>query len=196
MVDPKGEKPPRKKRVGKQDWLDAALDLLKKSGIEAVRVERLAEKLGVAKSGFYYHFRDREGLLAQLLQHWVSVDHLPILEDRQLVKEPPEKRLLAIAEAVDRANLSRYDLAIRQWARTDQKVRRVWRAEMDKRLQIIRGLFSELGYSDDDLEMRVRLFVGYHVSERELFSELNSAERERLRMLRLALILSPSATAE
>ena len=40
------------------------------SGIVRVRVERLARDLGVAKSGFYWHFRDRADLLKQMLRYW------------------------------------------------------------------------------------------------------------------------------
>ena len=51
-------------RVSKQNWISAALETLAMSGIESVKVERLAKQLGVAKSGFYWHFKDRNALLS------------------------------------------------------------------------------------------------------------------------------------
>ncbi len=61
-------------RFSKSDWLAAALDVLADGGIEAIRVERLAKQLGVAKSGLYYHFRDRDDLHAELLLYWLNLD--------------------------------------------------------------------------------------------------------------------------
>ena len=40
-------------RLSAQHWLDAALDVLANEGVAAVRVERLAERLGVSKGSFY-----------------------------------------------------------------------------------------------------------------------------------------------
>ncbi|SNS60948.1 TetR/AcrR family transcriptional regulator [Tropicimonas sediminicola] len=183
---PDGARP----RVSKQDWLDAALKLLRIGGIEAVRVERLSAELGVAKSGFYYHFRDRADLHNALLDHWRALDELPALRKSAIAGMSPAARLALIAEIVDRDDLSRYDFAIRQWARQDARVRRIWRAEMNYRIDLIRGLFAELGFTGDDLENRTRLFVAYAVSERDIFSELSAKDRVRLREMRLQLLLS------
>ncbi|MEP4805284.1 MAG: TetR/AcrR family transcriptional regulator [Hyphomicrobiales bacterium] len=190
MTQIKGGKTVGKKRFSKQDWLDSALDLLRTGGIEAVRVERIADKLGVAKSGFYYHFRDRAGLQKALLDHWVQLDGAPFLEERQFSEASPVEKLAIVADVVDSADLSRYDNAIRQWAHQDAKVRRVWRKEMNKRLEHIRGLFRSIGFEGEQLEMRVRTFVAYQVSERELFSELSAKNRSKLRSLRLKLLIS------
>ncbi|CUH47608.1 TetR/AcrR family transcriptional regulator [Ruegeria atlantica] len=189
MTQIKGGKTVGKKRFSKQDWLDSALDLLRTGGIEAVRVERIADKLGVAKSGFYYHFRDRADLHKALLDHWVQLDGVPFLEERRFSEATPVEKLAMVADVVDSADLSRYDNAIRQWARQDPKVRRVWRKEMNKRLEHIRGLFRNVGFEGDQLEMRVRTFVAYQVSERELFSELSAKDRSRIRKLRLELLV-------
>ena len=56
----------KKWRVSKAERLAAALVALEKGGVEAVRVERLARALGISKSGFYWRFKNRTDLLAQL----------------------------------------------------------------------------------------------------------------------------------
>ena len=58
------------KRVSKSDWLETALEFLRREGIDAVRVEALARKLGVAKSGFYWHFREHRQLMQEMLDYW------------------------------------------------------------------------------------------------------------------------------
>lgn len=178
----------RKPRVSKSDWLKTALDALEEGGIQAVRVEHLAARLGVAKSGFYYHFRDREDLYDKLLDHWLTLDGTPLIKERQLEGASPRDRLRIVSEIVDSAGLSRYDTAIRQWSRLDPKVRRVWRQEMNKRLAHIRGLFAALGFEGDDLEMRTRTYVAYQVSDREIFGDLSAGERAKLREMRIDLL--------
>lgn len=186
------EKTDRQKlRVSKEDWLNTALEVLASGGIEAVRIERLARRLGVAKSGFYYHFRDLADLQASLLDLWVAFDRGPIIEKGHLSGSEPAKFIESIAEIVERDDLGKYDLAIRQWARKDLKVRRIWRREMKERLSILRGQFEALGFKGDELEMRTRLFAGYQISERELFSDLTIKKRNRLRQLRLEFLLTP-----
>ena len=59
------------KRVSKAEWLQTALNLLDEEGVEAIRVERLARELGISKSGFYWHFKDRDDLRSQILDYWV-----------------------------------------------------------------------------------------------------------------------------
>ena len=64
-----GEKPSKSvvDKQSKKSWLDAALQALASGGIDQVRIESLAKKLGVTKGSFYWHFKDREQFLDELL---------------------------------------------------------------------------------------------------------------------------------
>lgn len=176
------------RRVSKSDWLRAALDFLRREGIEGVRVERLAAHLSVAKSGFYYHFRDRDHLRAELLDKWKSVDGLPF----DLPLQPDETNvaevLNRVAETVEKYRLGELDFAIRQWATGDPHVRKVYRKEMKLRVEHIRGAFALLGFEGDDLEARARMFVAYTTSEATLFPDLKASEKKRMRALRIELL--------
>jgi AcrR family transcriptional regulator len=57
-------------RLGKADWLRAARSALLHGGPVAVRVETLARTLKVTKGSFYWHFKDRQELLEELLLEW------------------------------------------------------------------------------------------------------------------------------
>ena len=41
-----------KKRVSKADWLEKALGVLERDGIDAIKIEHLAKELNVAKKRF------------------------------------------------------------------------------------------------------------------------------------------------
>ena len=57
-------------KVTRQDWLNAALSVLKQGGVEAVKVADLAARMGVSRSSFYWYFKSRQDLLDALLDHW------------------------------------------------------------------------------------------------------------------------------
>ena len=54
---------PARQRATEDVWLDAAYEVLTESGVEAVKIMPLAKRLGLTRTGFYWHFRDRDALL-------------------------------------------------------------------------------------------------------------------------------------
>src|SRR3954470_16747939 len=57
-----------------EDWTGAALDALARGGLAAVAVEPLAKELGTTKGSFYWHFADRDALIAAALTRWEKRD--------------------------------------------------------------------------------------------------------------------------
>src|SRR5690349_4100538 len=64
--------------LGRDDWLRAGRLALQRGGPDAVRVEPLANALGVTKGSFYWHFSDRRALLEALLDEWEQEHELAI----------------------------------------------------------------------------------------------------------------------
>ena len=68
-------------------------------------------------------------------------------------------------------DLTRFDLPFQAWAQRNPKVLDRVQPVYDQRLSWIRQMFRELGFKGEDLEMRTRLFVGYHSWERTVFPQ-------------------------
>lgn len=181
----------REGRVSKAEWLATALDELERGGIEAVRVERLAKLLGVAKSGFYWHFQDRRDLHRELLNYWLHEYTEVISLNPQLLLGEPKARLEKIMKMIQEHDLARYDLAIRAWAKHDEMAQDVVQRVTKVRLDFIRQIFSEMGFEGDELEMRTRLFVCYHTGESAIFEDMSPRRRTRLRNLRFEFMTKP-----
>jgi len=49
-------------------------------GPDGVRIESLAHALGVTKGGFYWHFDDRQALLAEMLDRWERASTDEVIE--------------------------------------------------------------------------------------------------------------------
>ena len=60
-------------RTPRSSWIEEGLRALGIGGPDAVRVEKLAQALGVTKGGFYWHFDGRGALLDEMLDAWERV---------------------------------------------------------------------------------------------------------------------------
>src|SRR5215468_4348533 len=110
---------------GKHDtWIEAGFAELAHSGVEGVRVEVLAKNLGVTKGGFYRRFRDRAALLDAMLATWSAGRLAAIVAQTSLDGLTARERLRALIKLYsERMNTDAMaiELAIRQWARSDEK---------------------------------------------------------------------------
>lgn len=178
----------RKGRVSKAQWLATALEELERSGIELVRVERLAEVLSVAKSGFYWHFRDRRDLQKHLLDYWFHEYTEVVTSNPQLLMGDPKDRLEKVMKMIQEHELAKYDLAIRAWAQYDNMAQDFVKRVTKVRLDFIRPIFREIGIEGDELEMRTMLFVCYHTWESAIFGDMSPRKLTRLRKRRLEFL--------
>ena len=92
----------------RQRILDIAYDSIVHKGFAATSIEELVEAAGITKSGFFYHFRDKNDLARQLLDRFISEDNALIdgLTERArgLCEDPLQSFLLFLnlyAEAMD-----------------------------------------------------------------------------------------------
>jgi AcrR family transcriptional regulator len=151
-------------RTARSAWIEAGLRALADGGPDAVRVEALAQTLGVSKGGFYWHFEGRSALLDELLDSWerTVVDRvIPQVEEAGDDARAQLRRLFALAAEV--GDLLPTELAIRDWARRDAAVAARLRRVDTRRTQFMRGLFG--AFCDaDEAEVRAllafSLFVG------------------------------------
>lgn len=154
----------------KAQWLSAGLEALRKGGVGAVRVERLAVDVGVTKGSFYHHFRDRHALLEAVLEYWSRemtdaeferIQTLPGGNDTVALRA----RLVALAEDVLEKGMGRYDPAIRAWARQDRKVAAVVAQVDRRRVKALGGFFEEGGFNSAEARTRARTFYTFLLGE-------------------------------
>ncbi|WP_017582630.1 TetR/AcrR family transcriptional regulator [Nocardiopsis valliformis] len=59
-----------RKRLTAEDWARAAMAAISEGGLSAVAVEPIAARLGATKGSFYWHFANRDALIAAALDLW------------------------------------------------------------------------------------------------------------------------------
>ena len=146
-------------------WVSAGLEALRKGGVAAVRVERLAGDVGVTKGSFYHHFRDRGALLEALLDYWAREMTDAEFARLETLRGGLPARLLALAEDVLEKGMGRYDQAIRAWARHDRKVAAAVAQVDRRRVKALGGFFEEGGFSSAEARIRARTFYTFLLGE-------------------------------
>lgn len=125
------------------DWIRIGIVQLAKEGVESVRVEVLARELGVSKGSFYWHFRDRQDLLDKMLSLW-EADELSWLDTDDGTSAATRWARL-VARTVDPDNLRR-EVALRSWAREDERVASRVAAIERKKAALIAAVLRDVGF--------------------------------------------------
>jgi AcrR family transcriptional regulator len=173
-------------RTPRTSWIDQGLRAFAAGGPDAVRIEPLAQALGVTKGGFYWHFDGRRALLEEMLDQWerVSVDEvIERIESEGGDARVKLRRLSAIAHSSD--EVLRIDLAIRDWARREPAVASRLRRVDNRRMEYMRSLFG--AYCSDEDEVEARCMLAFSVWIGNHFIAADHGARSRACVLELAL---------
>nr|WP_280219296.1 TetR/AcrR family transcriptional regulator [Nocardia neocaledoniensis] len=142
-------------RTPRARWIEEGLQVLAADGVDAVRVEVLAKRIGVTKGGFYGYFADRDALLLALLDTWESeaVDQV-LAQVEHFDQDPKTKARLAGLLTFSSNRLLPIDLAIRAWARRDEAVAERLRRVDNRRMALLRETIGEFCDDPDEVEAR------------------------------------------
>jgi AcrR family transcriptional regulator len=153
-------------RTPRNAWIEAGLEALAAGGPRAVRVEALAQALGVTKGGFYGHFADRNALLAEMLDTWEREAIDETIETVQRKGGDVRKRLRRAGALTFSPELLPVDLAVRDWSRYDTAVAERLRRVDNRRMAYLRQEFRQISRSEDEAEARstlaFTLMIGHH----------------------------------
>jgi AcrR family transcriptional regulator len=166
-----------------ETWIEAGLAEIARTGIEGVRVEVLAKNLGVTKGGFYRRFRDRAALLEGMLQSWSTGRIAAIEKQTSLDGATARERLRAlIALYSERMNTEgmAVELAIRQWARSDEAAAGAVASVDAARLQNVGHLYRAAGLSAEEADAQAFLFYCFIFGQSLLFLERSPRKRAQL----------------
>lgn len=162
------KKTSRRSPLSRADWIAAARGLLIAGGIEHVRIGRLSETLNVTRGGFYWMFKSRDDLLAELLKDWEKTNTRPfekILNSGRMGMEELNALFDMWLDEVDYSPA--YDSAVRDWARMSKKAARIVKSVDNKRIELMTSIFLDLGYEQEEAFIRARITyfhqVGYYI---------------------------------
>jgi AcrR family transcriptional regulator len=165
--EPRDDEATAEPRLGRADWIAAALELLIEEGVDAVRITRLAEALAVTRGSFYWHFKDRDDLLAALIARWRRRNTAAVVSAVRDAADLADGILRLFDAWIDPARFDpRLDSALRDWARRAPAVRAAVERADGERVAAIAALFERAGQANPMAFIRARVIyfgqVGYY----------------------------------
>jgi len=174
----------QKTRLSRDRWIEAALDALADGGLAAIAVEPLAARLGVTKGSFYWHFHDRDALLAAALDEWEQTGTEGLIKRLDEIADPRE-RLAEWARRVlgaDKAQLTALHAAA-----DHPIVAPVLRRTTERRLQYLADLLHEAGVPPATARRRAQLLYSADLGLYQIARALDAqslTERELRALIR------------
>jgi AcrR family transcriptional regulator len=148
-------------------WLDAAYQSLIESGIEAVRIQTLSKKLKLSRSSFYWIFKDREEMLAALLDRWRDKNTGGLIKQSEAYADSFEESLLNVFDCWIDSGLfdSQFEFAVRSWAIQSPEVVADIDAADDRRIEALTKLFLRHDVTPEMADISARVLyqgqIGY-----------------------------------
>lgn len=167
-------------RTPKQAWIDTALSMLAADGPDAVRVEVLAQRLGVTRGGFYRQLGSRAELVDAMLDTWEQ----RAIDDVRLRVEAEggdaRRKVRTAGMLTFSAELLPLDLAVREWARRDADVAGRLRRVDNRRMAYLRELISTVCADAAEVEARALLAFSLVIADHLIAAEHPASTRGRV----------------
>ena len=183
---------PAQTRTPRENWIDAGLRALATKGPDGVRVEVLAEELGVTKGGFYGQFAGRRAFLEELLDTWEHRSIDDVLAQLEAGLNDAPQRIRRAGALTFRDDLLPIDLAIRFWARSDPAVAARLRRVDNRRIEYLREQFSTFITDPDEIEARATLAFGLAIGQHFMATDHGSRTRREAVSLASSLLVAHS----
>jgi AcrR family transcriptional regulator len=181
-----------RKTLSREAWLDAALKVLERRGIAAVKIDALAKQLKVTRGSFYFHFAGLKDLHDGMVDIWRQRNCAPFEALAQVsmagaayfeavvmvwVNEDPFNPLL--------------DLAMRDWARTSRPLAAEVEATDTLRISLLTRAFRDIGYPEDESIVRARITYLHQIGYYAMSFKESVADRKRYQPIYGQVLVGP-----
>lgn len=155
-------------KLTREDWVDAARQLLISEGVQGLSLRRVASSLNVTTGAFYWLYGNFDELLDHLREHWKTENsrHFNLVfDDRKLDCREKYLRYLRILFDTSLYDPT-YDGAIRDWARSSTETNRILQEVEQRRIDQLQSMYESFGYKGTAALVHAQLAyfhqVGYY----------------------------------
>lgn len=167
-------------------WMQAAYEALLESGIDAVKVMPLAERLGLSRTSFYGHFSDRNDLLEALTGLWQSKNTGNLIRQTEAYSETITEAILNVFDLWLMPDLfdSRLEFAVRNWAHSDTRLAAMLDDADQRRVDALRAMYERFGFASEHADIRANTVyqtqIGYISMKKDGPDEPLEPRRQRM----------------
>jgi AcrR family transcriptional regulator len=143
-------------RLTKADWIRAAISAVEHGGIAGIAVEPIATALGTTKGSFYWHFANRDELIAAVMEQWEELATNMVIASVAEVTDPMDRlrQLLKVVFGNEREDRIEARIVL---APFDERVSPTVNRVTALRLEFLVSLFRGLGFSRSTAAKRSRI---------------------------------------
>lgn len=141
--------------VRREELLDIALDLCRTQGFDALRVEQVVQRAGVAKGTFYHYFASKDAVLEALVQRFGEGLFGQLNAAAGGVDRPAAERLQTMMRAAQNFKLSQGDVPLAAMLQREENLamrHRVYRAWLADARRVLQPLISD-GVADGSFDV-------------------------------------------
>ncbi len=135
------------KRFTRDNWLQLALDALSRGGVDALKIDNICKLANKTRGSFYHHFTDHNKFIVSLLEYWHENSTALVIDAVKDISDPRQQRAELAKQIVELS--ATCENAIRGWAGTDERARKVVRQVDKMRLEFLQTGIVELAKEFD-----------------------------------------------
>lgn len=150
----------------KEDWISLGYKLFSENGINGIVVEKMALKLKVNKSSFYWHFKTKKDFLNEIISFWNDTDTKNIITKVESKPLGKEKFETLIEIAFKKEPYLDFIFFLKRYALKDKKIQTLIDKIDNQRIDYTKSILIEMGFSEREALIKATLFykylIGYH----------------------------------
>ena len=147
---------------GRERWLLAGQDLLRRGGVGEVKLQALTAELGLTTGSFYHHFTAMADYLDQLARYYGSDQVLQHIE--RIATDDPRERIRRLAAVSRDERMGPLDAAMRDWAGANALAAEAVARADEILLRYLEQAFRDLGFDQRDAQLRALLLFSTGVA--------------------------------
>lgn len=174
----------KNKSFNRERWLSSALEVVASEGRGKLKIEYLCKRLGVTKGSFYSHFQTKRDFNVSVAKFWATTFTDSVIALLSTDESSPQEKLLKLMVEIRKKRLNQYDMVMRAWALDDPLIAEQVEVVDENRFLFVKSLFTEMGFDEDEAEMRTTVFQAYHSANNIIYSASFKAVKDKHELLR------------
>lgn len=150
----------------KEDWINLGYKLFSEQGVSGIVVEKMAKKLKVNKSSFYWHFKTKNEFINQLVIFWKNRETDRIINLTNDKKTGLEKFRAIIPLIYKQDPFLDFVFHLKRYARKEKQIQAIIDNINKQRIDYTCIILQEMGYSKKVAKIKAGVltkhYIGYH----------------------------------
>ncbi len=152
----------------KEDWIKLGFIFFSEKGEAGIVVEKMAKKLKVNKSSFYWYFKTKQEFIAEIVKYWVFSETEQIINTTEKRLKPLDKWNEFLKIAFKNDPYLEFIYFLKRYALKHLIIQNIIEDIDKRRLNFVSELLQEFGFSKRESEIKASIFYNYLIGYHEM----------------------------